>query len=194
MKRRLRAGLVFLTVVMLSWHWEVIASDWNLTMLMNELAARSSGRAQFSEQKFLAVLDAPINQSGTLAFAPGHLEKITQRPYRERMTVAGNTLVIESGPDNNRRQLQLDRYPALQGFIEGVRATLTGDLKTLQQFYRVALHGSPEDWELVMIPSRPEMAEVVRLVSIMGAHNRIATIEVVQKNGDRSVMRITETN
>lgn len=179
---------------MLCWHRGVIAADWNLTILMNDLAGRSSGRAQFSEQKFLAVLDEPISQSGTLAFSPGHLEKVTQRPYRERMTVDGNTLVIESEPNMNKRQLRLDRYPVLQGFIEGVRATLTGDLNTLQQFYRVALHGSPEDWELVMIPSRAEMAEVVRLVSIMGAHNRIATIEVVQKNGDRSVMHITEIN
>jgi len=171
-----------------------VAAEWNLTALMNQLGERTSGKAQFSEEKFLAVLDKPIMQSGTLAFAPGYLEKLTQRPFQERMTVDGDTLVIESGPDKRRRHLRLNRYPVLQGFIEGLRATLTGDLDTLRQFYRIELHGGPGDWELVMIPGRPEMAEMVRLVSIRGARDRIATIEVVQQNGDRSVMEITEKN
>jgi hypothetical protein len=36
------------------------------------------------------------------------------------------------------------------------------------------------------------MAAVVRVVRIHGAGDRINTIEVVQDNGDRSVMTITE--
>ena len=73
-----------------------------------------------------------------------------------------------------------------------MRATLTGDLKTLQSFYDIELHGTPDDWELVMIPSQDDMSAVVRLLSIRGQGARIAVIEVVQVNGDRSVMRIDE--
>ena len=62
-------------------------ANWNLNVLMGELARRSSGQAYFTETKYLAVLDKPIEQSGTLAFAPGRLEKFTQRPHQERMTV-----------------------------------------------------------------------------------------------------------
>ena len=110
------------------------------------------------------------------------------------MSVNGDDLVIENGPHGSRRQMSLQRYPPLQGFIEGIRATLTGDLDTLKRFYRIALHGGPEDWELEMIPSHVEMAAVVRMISIRGAADRISTIEVVQENGDRSVMQITEKN
>lgn len=179
-------------LVLLLWNAAANALDWNLDALMETLAQRGSGQATFSETKHLSVLDEPIEQTGTLEFAPGRLEKFTQGPRPERMTVTGDVLTVEIGPERKERQLRLHRYPVLWGFIEGLRATLTGDLGTLRRFYEVELHGSAEDWELVMVPGQPDMAAVVRLVSIRGGHGQIAVIEVVQTNGDRSVMQITE--
>ncbi len=189
---RICSALINLMLALLLCGGSANASDWNLDVLMEQLAQRSSGQATFSETKFLAVLDEPIEQTGTLAFAPGRLEKFTQRPHPERMTVIGDLLTVEIGPERKQRQLRLHRYPALWGFIEGLRATLTGNLEVLRRFYRIELHGSADDWELVMVPSQSEMAAVVRLVSIRGGLGRIAVIELVQKNGDRSVMQISE--
>jgi hypothetical protein len=194
MGKRINVGLVLLALLLPGWCFNADAAQWDLATLMNQLAGRDSGQASFTERKYLGVLDKPIEQSGTLAFAPGHLEKVTQRPYLERMSVNGDELVIESGPHRSRRQMSLQRYPPLQGFIEGIRATLTGDLDTLRAFYRIALHGSPDAWVLEMLPSQPDMAAVVRLVRIRGVGDRINSIEVVQENGDRSVMTITEEN
>jgi hypothetical protein len=192
MRRPGNTGIVLLFVLLLGRGYGAFAAQWDVTTLMGELAARESGQASFSEKKYLDVLEKPIELKGTLAFAPGHLEKLTLQPYRERMSVDGNSVVIESGAHRSRRQLALSRYPALQGFIEGIRATLTGDLATLQRFYRLELHGSAEDWDLVLVPDQVEMAAVVSRISIRGAGKHIATIEVVQKNGDHSVMTITE--
>jgi len=193
MKRLASQSLSLLVVGMLIWHSVSIAADWDLQSLMQELARRSSGQAHFSETKYLAVLDKPIVQNGTLAFAPGRLEKFTRQPHRERMTVVGDTLTIETGPEGKARQLRLQRFPVVWAFIEGMRATLTGDLDTLERFYEIELHGSPGDWEMVMVPRQREMVAAVRLISIRGERNRIAIIEVVQSGGDRSVMRITES-
>ena len=184
--------LVCSILAVLLWGGVARAEVWNLDVLMEELSRRSSGQADFSETRYLAVLDKPIEQSGTLAFAPGRLEKFTQRPHQERMTVIGDALTVEIGPERKKRQLRLQRYPALWGFIEGLRATLTGDLDVLRRFYEIELHGSADDWELVMVPSQSEMAAVVRLVSIRGGLGEISVIEVVQTSGDRSVMRVTE--
>jgi hypothetical protein len=192
MEKQVNVGLVLLALLLPACCFNAAAAQWDLETLMNHLAGRDSGQAVFTERKYLGVLDKPIEQSGTLAFSPGHLEKVTQRPYLERMSVNGDDLVIESGPHRSRRQMSLQRYPPLQGFIEGIRATLTGDLDTLRRFYRITLHGSPGAWELEMVPGQPEMAAVVRVVRIHGAGDRINTIEVVQDNGDRSVMTITE--
>lgn len=170
----------------------VFAARWDVQALMSELGARSSGTARFTEKKFVAVLDAPIEQSGTLAYSPGHLEKTTLSPRRERMTINGDSLMIESGPNKKTKRLRLSRYPVLWGLVEGMRAALTGDLRTLQKFYEIELHGSPGDWELVLIPSQQKMRTVLRLVSIRGDKGHIKIIEMVETTGDRSVTYVTE--
>ena len=183
---------LLLAVFVLLLHWAAIAAEWNVQTLMSDLGRRSSGQATFAETRYLAALSEPIEQSGTLAFAPGHLEKFTRQPRQERLTVDGDVLTIETGPDRKRRRLQLQRYPMVWALIEGMRATLTGDLDTLELFYEIELHGSPEDWELVMVPIERNMAAAVRLISIRGQLARITIVEVVQQGGDRSVMRIKE--
>ncbi len=191
--RRFLLLVIFFLAV--DWHLtsgHVSAGEWSLTSLMQELGGRASGKARFSEEKHLNVLDTPIEISGTLAFAPGWLEKHTLQPRPERMIVEGGTLILETGPDRKTRRLRLEDYPAIWGLVEGMRATLTGDLETLRRFYGIELHGTQEDWELLMIPSRRDVSAVVRLVSIRGGNGRIKIIEVVQANGDRSVMHVEE--
>lgn len=187
---RLSALLVAITLSV--WQLAAFAADWDVQALMNELGARSSGTARFSETRYVAILDTPIKQSGTLAYAPGRLEKTTLSPRLERMTINGDSLTIESGPNKKTRRLRLSRYPALWGFVEGMRATLTGDLGTLQDFYEIELYGSRDDWELVLVPSQRQMRAVIRLVSIRGDGAHIKIIEMVETTGDRSVTRVTE--
>ncbi len=110
------------------------------------------------------------------------------------MIVDGGTLVIETGPERKTRRLRLQAYPAIWGLVEGMRATLTGDLDTLRDFYDIELHGTRGDWELLMVPSRSEVSAVVRLVSIRGGNGHIRIIEVVQVSGDRSVMHVEEVS
>jgi len=171
---------------------QAFADEWNLQSLMQELGGRATGKARFFEKKHLSVLDEPIEVSGTLAFAPGWLEKHTLQPRPERMIVDGGKLIIEIGPERKTRRLRLQDYPAIWGLVEGMRATLTGDLETLRRFYDIELHGTRGDWELLMIPSRSEVSAVVRLVSIRGGNGHITIIEVVQASGDRSVMHVEE--
>jgi hypothetical protein len=169
-----------------------VAAGWDLEALMKELAVSRSGTASFVETKFLAVLDAPIKQSGTLAYSPDHLEKVTLLPRRERVLIKGNALTIESGSGKKIRHVRLSRYPVLWGFVEGMRATLTGDLNTLKRFYDIELHGWTNDWELLLSPRQQKMHAVVSLIRIRGGAGLINVIELVESNGDRSVMHVTE--
>ena len=191
--KRLRELACVLVLAMLScWQVGAMAADWDVPALMSRLGERNSGQAEFSEKKYLAVLDKPIEQHGILAFAPGVLEKITRAPFHERMVVEGDFLTIESGTEKRKRRLRLQRYPAIQGFIEGLRATLTGDLKTLQRFYEVKLEGNAGAWRLLLTPLQEDMAAAVREIAFSGAQGRINVIEIHHAGGDRSIMRIVE--
>lgn len=167
------------------------ANGWGLAQLMHELAGTERASARFVEQRFLQVLEKPLELTGRLVYeAPDRLEKHTLTPKPESMTIEGNRLVIESTSRNRRRVVTLQDYPVLWAFVESLRATLGGDRETLERFYRVELDGRPDEWRLSLAPREREMSEVIRLITITGAGGWIGRVEVLEARGDRSVMRI----
>jgi hypothetical protein len=169
------------------------APNWGVQSLMQQLAQVEHSHARFVERKYLKVLKAPLEQSGTLSYnRPDRLEKRTLKPKLEILSVAGDKLTLENPSRKVRRELRLRDYPALWGFVESIRSTLGGDIKSLERFYRVELEGEPTDWRLFLVPLDSKMNEVISLVRIDGSQARIDTIEVQETGGDRSVMKIYE--
>jgi hypothetical protein len=164
---------------------------WDVAQLMQGLSRVESARARFTEQKYMSILKEPLTTSGLLEFhAPDKLEKHVLKPFEERYRVADDTLVIEEPAQGSTRRFVLQRYPAMWAFVEGLRATLAGDVASLQRFYSIKLQGTQEHWRLDLEPSDKAMQEIVRSIQIQGARNQIDTIEILEKNGDRSVMTI----
>ncbi len=169
------------------------AAPWGIEPLMQQLSAVDHSQARFVERKYLKVLKAPLELSGTLTYTrPGRLEKRTLKPKPETLTVAEDSVILENPARNERRVLKLQDYPVLWGFIESIRATMGGDLKALRRFYRVDLEGGPAQWRLFLAPIDRRMNEVISLIRIDGSQARIDRIEVQEARGDRSVMDIRE--
>jgi outer membrane lipoprotein-sorting protein len=190
-----RAPAVLLLAVALGASPPVLAAaaaDWGVEQLMQALAAVKSSKARFVERKHMAILNAPLESSGTLVYvAPARLEKHTLAPRAESLVLDGEDMTITSAEPSRRRMLNLQDYPLIRAFVESIRSTLAGDLPTLTRFYQVELVGSERKWRLTLKPSEPEMQEVVREIRISGESNSIRAIETIETNGDRSVMTIT---
>ena len=169
------------------------AAQWSIEHLMRQLSEVEHSQARFVERKYLKILKAPLELSGTLTYTrPGRLQKRTLKPKPEILTVADDQLTLENPARNERRVLRLQDYPVLWGFIESLRATLGGDIKVLERFYRVELEGGPAKWQLYLAPRDRRMNEVISLIRIDGSQARIETIEVQETRGDRSVTKIVE--
>lgn len=167
--------------------------SWGIASLMRELAAREHSQARFVERKYLKVLKAPLEVSGVLTYSrPGFLEKRTLKPKPETLVVDNDKLVLENPARHERRVLKLQDYPVLWGFVESIRATLGGDLKVLERFYRVELDGTADNWRLFLDPRERKMKDLISMVRIDGHQAHIDRIEVQESGGDRSVMRIRE--
>lgn len=159
--------------------------------LMRELAQVKSARGKFVERKYLAILETPLESSGTLLYAaPGRVEKHMLRPREESLILDGDTLVIENKHTGKRRSLTLQEHPVVWGFVESIRATLTGDLATLQRFYKVELEGDARAWRLRLEPIEPRMRQAVAEIRLGGSGTWVNRIEVLEAGGDRSVMVI----
>ncbi len=170
-----------------------LAFAWDVDELMRQLATVEHSHGRFVERKYLKVLKQPLELSGTLSYTrPGQIEKRTLKPKPETLTVVGDTLTLDNPARKEHRVLKLQDYPVLWGFVESIRATLGGDLKALQRFYRVELEGDATRWRLFLAPNDRKMGEVISLIRIEGSQARVDTIEMQEARGDRSVMKIYE--
>jgi outer membrane lipoprotein-sorting protein len=165
------------------------AADWNVERLMALLGGQTAGTARFTERKYLAVLEAPVESSGELRYrAPDRLEKITLKPRPESLVLEGNTLTVTRG--ERRHVVQLSDYREVAAFVDSIRATLAGDRAALEHTYALNLAGTPERWTLTLLPRDARMAEVVLRITIRGSRAQLREIEILQADGDRSVMDI----
>jgi len=168
-------------------------ASWSVEQLMQRLAQVKSAKATFVERKHLRILSAPLESSGTLVYtAPGYLEKHTLKPKPESLVLEKDTLTFEDKTRNRRRTLKLQEYPVIWAFVESIRSTLAGDLQSLNRFYRVALEGSELDWRLTLDPREPDIQRMVNQIRIAGSRTSIRSIEIIEAEGDRSVMTIAE--
>ena len=185
---RMMKRIVGLCVLLMLPAWAQ-AATWTLDQLMSELAQTRYNHARFSEKKFIAMLDQPVESSGELFYsAPDRLEKRTLKPRYETMLVEGAALTIERG--RKRHRLQLQDYPELAAFIDSIRGTLSGDRRALERNYRLSLDGSAQQWTLLLLPSQPRMQAVVKQIKVAGARDQVRSIEVQQADGDSALMLI----
>ena len=166
---------------------------WDVGQLMQEFKQVKAASGQFVERKTLKVLTEPLVSSGTLLYvAPDQLQKITVAPTRERLAVDRDKLTIEGGPEGRTRVFSLSDYPEIAVFVEGIRATLAGDLGTLARFYEFELAGSAEDWRLSLRPKDAKIRDLVKWIRIDGSDHSIRRVDTEQGDGGRSEMSIVE--
>jgi hypothetical protein len=165
------------------------AAEWDIDQLMRGLAQIRSDHSSFVEEKFIAMLDKPVESSGELFYtAPDHLEKRTSKPKPESMILDHGTLVIERGRQIHR--VQSRDYPELAAFIDSIRGTLAGDRKALERNYRLSLDGTVEHWTLQLLPLDENMHAAVKRIRIAGMRDAVRSIEITQADGDSSRMLI----
>ncbi len=167
-------------------------SKWDLAQLMQDLRQVKTARGRFVERRYLAILNTPLESSGTLLYvAPGRLEKHMLLPRQESLTLDGDTLLVENKETGQRRRVALQEQPVVWAFVESIRSTLAGDLQTLNRFYEVSLEGDASQWRLRLKPTEPHMREVASEIRVSGNGNWVGVIEILDAGGDRSVMTIT---
>ena len=161
----------------------------DLDDVLRSLSGRRHGETKFVERHFLSLLKKPVESRGELIYdAPDRLQKRTTEPRPEDLLVNGNELTLVRG--GRSRVLQLDSYPAVAPFVEGIRATLAGDRAALERAFHLQFSGNAAHWALALVPLDAGMAKVVSEVRIEGEKDDLLQVEIRQPDGDRSMMTL----
>ncbi|HYR24217.1 MAG TPA: outer membrane lipoprotein carrier protein LolA [Aquabacterium sp.] len=179
-----------LALPLLCGSWAAQAESWGLTDLMQTLARQKAAKATFTEKKYLAVVDRPLESSGELSYtAPDKLEKRTLSPKPETLLLDGDQLSIEQA-GRRRNTINIQSHPEVAAFVESIRGTLAGDLAALQRYYTLDFSGRADAWKLVLVPIQPAMRKVMSRIRVDGTDEALTRIVFEQADGDRSEMHI----
>jgi hypothetical protein len=177
-----------LLVIALGEPW-ALAADSDLDQLMGALAQRKHGHVAFTEKKSIALLDRPIESAGELLYdAPDRLEKRTLKPKPESLVLEAGIVSAQRG--RHHYVLDLKQYPQVVPFIESIRATLAGDRAALEKVFKVDFSGSFDRWTLALAPLDPQLTRTVKQIHINGEKDQIHSVEIVEADGDRSLLTI----
>lgn len=164
---------------------------WDFARLMAQLAQVQTTQARYSEVRRVAVLQKPLQLSGTLLYErPALIEKRQILPFSEVIRVDGDWLTVER--EGKTRRIALLNEPLVAALVESLRATLAGDGAELERLYSVRVGGTRQRWTLALTPRELEVAGVVKSISIAGSGSRIVHLEILEPGGDGSVMTIHE--
>jgi outer membrane lipoprotein-sorting protein len=170
-----------------------VENNWTLDRLMNTLGAKKSGRAHFTETRYLKIAQQPLESSGELVFkAPDHLEKHTVSPKPENLVVDGDMLTVDR--NGHKTTIPLRNYPELGAFIESIQATLAGNRFALENAYKVVVDGHGNDWTMTLIPTDSRMAAKVSSIVLAGTGDSLTRVEIKQADGDHSLMRLQDAS
>ncbi len=181
------------SALLLAWPLSAAAQEepWDSARLMAQLAQVQATQARYSEVRRVAVLQKPLQLSGTLLYErPALIEKRQILPFNEVIRAEGNWLTVER--EGKTRRIALLNEPLVAALVESLRATLAGDGAELERLYSVRVGGTRQRWTLALTPREIEVAGVVKSIGIAGSGSRIVRLEILEPGGDGSVMTIHE--
>jgi outer membrane lipoprotein-sorting protein len=173
------------------WTLPAYAANFDLASLMTLLAGVTTSTESFVESKQSALLNAPLVLKGRLVYGrPDRLEKHVLSPYEETTIIAGSMVTIENRKQKQRKSFNLSASMPAAALIEGMRATLAGDVPALERHYGIQLEGTQDAWLLTLTPRDEKLTGLVARIRIAGARERLKRIEIDESSGDQSVMLI----
>lgn len=170
-------------LAMLSWQaWAFDIQD-----LQTQLQSAAVVRGEFIQDKFLRSLAQPLTSRGsfTLVTGKGLL-------WRAKSPIALDMRITAQGISRRTPDGSWQPVPAHSGGGRESRlflAVLAGDTTGLQDNFDIAIEGVAANWKLTLTPRSVLLKQIFDHIHISGGQ-LVDTIELIETQGDRSVLRM----
>jgi outer membrane lipoprotein-sorting protein len=168
---------------------EIAKEEALLLDVMQRLSNVKSAKADFVETRYLKLLNAPVQSTGVLTYtAPDKFEKHSLKPIEEKMTIHKHLVTLEDPAKGRKNTITPASFPALSALIDAMRGALSGNGNLLAETFKVKIDGSANAWRLLLVPKEAAQYAYIHKITILGKSDNVDSIEVLQADGDRSVM------
>lgn len=165
----------------------------SLVQVLETRATMRESSAAFTQERQVQYVKEALHSSGRLRYvAPGYLEMVVEAPQPESFVYEDGVLTIDAAGSSRVRQVSVDSDPVLSAMFAALLGTLSGDQEALKSDFHVGFHAISCQWDMSLVPKLKRVLAKVSEVKLRGTDHRIDEAEIVQANGDRTVLRIRE--
>jgi len=138
--------------------------------------------ADFSQVRTLAALSRPVKASGSLVLARdlGVIWEL-RRPVALTYVMGPRGLLVVT-PEGRRDRRSAREAPMVAQLGQVFQSLVQGDLKGLEAWFTVTGRGTPQHWEVTLLP-RPQAAAFLKRVELSGGL-AIQRIRLEEAGGD----------
>ena len=162
-----------------------------LEALMHRMATTTGVRAEFREEKNLALLETPLVSEGTLYFIPpSRMARITSRPGVSSLVIDGGRMSYtdEAGASD----VDLSGNRVAHSMVENFVVLFGGDLEALRARYDVEFHAEETRWQLRMTPKAAPLSQFIASVGLRGTGPALEEMVIREADGDLTTTRFRQ--
>jgi hypothetical protein len=153
----------------------------------------------FKEEKVTAAFNKSVLFEGELIYrSPDYLMKHYTSPDEIRYEIIKNTVHIEthdSDTDETENQsVKLDRIPILHAYITALRGTLSGNIKSVREFFEVKFVSTNPHWKITLVPKIESINKIISSLVISGENEKVLQIAIYETSGDSAITMIQPQN
>jgi len=151
--------------------------------LVAQLGAAAIVHVDFTQTRTLAALSRPLKATGSLVLARDQgVIWALKRPAAITYVMGPKGLMVVSA-DGRKDRRTAREAPMVAQLGQVFQSLIQGDLKGLETFFTVTGSGTPQRWELVLLP-RPQAAAFLKRVQLNGGRV-MERIRIEEAAGDR---------
>jgi outer membrane lipoprotein-sorting protein len=204
----MRVGSLLLGLLCLSWvstHVQASANqqdsgtadklDQVLSKIEDKVSRMETLRAEFVQEKRLAILDEPIVLKGTLFMEkPNLFAWHVEHPLRYSMVIDGEVIRQWDEDTEQIQKISLAKNPAFKMVIRQLRDWFSGSYRPMLAEYTISvLHNDPITLEFVPLDNAIARQVIERvIITFQEGERYIQQIEIVEKGGDRTLLKFID--
>jgi hypothetical protein len=171
---------------------ESLTNTCTLSQVLASRAKNQESAATFTQQRRIRYVRDPLFSAGRLRFvAPSHLEMIVDKPQAESFVYEDGVLTLETA-EQPERQISVDSDLILSAMFIGLVGTLSGNEDELRHTFFVEFSDDHCQWRMTLLPKSKRVLEKILEIDLSGNSEHIEKAEIIQANGDRSILSISE--
>ena len=162
-----------------------------LEALMQRMSSTTGVRAEFREEKTLALLETPLVSEGTLYFVPpSRLARITTRPGASALVIDGGRMSYTD--EAGESDVDLSGNRVARSIVENFIVLFGGDLAALRERYRVEFGAEGTRWHMQLTPKTAPLTQFIASVEMRGVGPELEEMVIREADGDRTVTRFRQ--